>query len=101
MLLHADLIPGNVLHRRGEVVGLIDFGALTTGDPAYDLTCAWWILDASGRADLRERLQYSDDEWDRGRALAVVQGALASWYYTPKAHPLAALGDRALREAER
>ncbi|WP_370894712.1 phosphotransferase [Janibacter sp. GXQ6167] len=41
VLLHADLIPGNVLHRRGEVVGLIDFGALTTGDPAYDLTCAW------------------------------------------------------------
>lgn len=41
VLLHADLIPGNLLHRDGRLTGLLDLGALTTGDPAWDLTPAW------------------------------------------------------------
>lgn len=98
VLLHADLIPGNLVHRGERLTGLLDLGALTTGDPAWDLAPGWWVLDDPGRARLRELLGGDDDEWARGRALATVQAALATWYYTPRRHPLAALGDRALRE---
>lgn len=98
VLLHADLIPGNLLHRDGRLTGLLDLGALTTGDPAWDLTPAWWVLDAPGRSRLRDLLGGDDAVWARARALATVQGALATWHYTPRRHPLAALGDRALQQ---
>ncbi|MCM3555434.1 phosphotransferase [Janibacter melonis] len=98
VLLHADLIPGNLLHREGRLTGLLDLGALTTGDPAWDLTPAWWVLDAPGRSRLRDLLGGDDAVWARARALATVQGALATWHNTPRRHPLAALGDRALQQ---
>ncbi|MGH3923564.1 MAG: aminoglycoside phosphotransferase family protein, partial [Pseudonocardiaceae bacterium] len=39
--LHADLLPSNVLVRDGRVAGVLDFGTMATGDPAYDVTPAW------------------------------------------------------------
>src|SRR6185369_5509961 len=48
--LHADLIPGNLLLRDGRIVGVLDFGAMASGDPAYDITPAWHILDAGSRS---------------------------------------------------
>ncbi len=38
--LHADLLPGNLLVRHGRLAGVLDFGTICTGDPAYDLTPA-------------------------------------------------------------
>ena len=43
--LHADLLPSNVLVRDGRVAGVLDFGAMATGDPAYDVTPAWHLFD--------------------------------------------------------
>ncbi|MBP6997307.1 MAG: phosphotransferase [Phycicoccus sp.] len=99
MLLHADLIPGNLVQRAGILVGLLDFGTLTTGAPAWDLTPAWWILDAAGRAAFRDRLCVDDADWAVGRALALTQGLLARWYYEPRGHALAPLGARAAAQA--
>lgn len=42
--LHADLHPANVLTADGELCGIIDFGDLCAGDPAYDLAAAWILL---------------------------------------------------------
>lgn len=42
--LHGDLHPGNVLVRRGEIAGIIDWGDLTAGDPATDLAAAWMLF---------------------------------------------------------
>jgi aminoglycoside phosphotransferase (APT) family kinase protein len=47
--LHADLLPGNLLVRDGRLAGVLDFGAICTGDPAYDVTAAWHVLDADSR----------------------------------------------------
>ena len=65
--LHADLIPGNLLVRDGQLVGVIDFGCLTTGDPAYDVTPAWHLLDRQSRQVFREVVGPDDGTWRRAR----------------------------------
>ena len=42
--LHADLHPANVLTAGGAICGVIDFGDLCAGDPAYDLAAVWLLL---------------------------------------------------------
>jgi aminoglycoside phosphotransferase (APT) family kinase protein len=42
--LHGDLHPANVLVDDGRVSGVIDFGDITAGDPACDLSVAWMLL---------------------------------------------------------
>lgn len=42
--LHTDLHAANVLTVHGELRGVIDFGDLSTGDPAADLAAAWLLL---------------------------------------------------------
>ena len=42
--LHADLHPANVLTADGTLCGVIDFGDLCAGDPAYDLAAGWLLL---------------------------------------------------------
>ncbi|WP_328916272.1 MULTISPECIES: aminoglycoside phosphotransferase family protein [unclassified Streptomyces] len=48
--LHGDLHPANILTTNGTFSGVIDFGDLFAGDPAYDLAAAW-ILLPDGAAD--------------------------------------------------
>lgn len=48
--IHGDLHPGNLVARGPALTGIIDFGDVTAGDPAYDLAIAWLAFDASGRA---------------------------------------------------
>ncbi|WP_031512001.1 phosphotransferase [Streptomyces sp. NRRL F-5123] len=50
MWLHGDLHPANVLTADGTFCGVIDFGDLFAGDPAFDLAAAW-ILLPDGAAD--------------------------------------------------
>lgn len=98
VLLHADLIPGNLVARGDELVGLLDFGTLTTGYAATDLTPAWWVLDGAGRERFRALLEVDDVAWAWGRACAAIQGHLAHWIYQPRGHGLAPLGARAVAE---
>ncbi len=42
--LHGDLHPANVLVNDRQVSGVIDFGDITAGDPANDLSVAWMLL---------------------------------------------------------
>jgi aminoglycoside phosphotransferase (APT) family kinase protein len=42
--LHGDLHPANILVNDGQVSGVIDFGDVTAGDPASDLSVAWMLL---------------------------------------------------------
>jgi aminoglycoside phosphotransferase (APT) family kinase protein len=41
--LHGDLHPGNLLVDDGRLAGVIDFGDLTSGDPATDLAVRWML----------------------------------------------------------
>ncbi|MEU4573510.1 aminoglycoside phosphotransferase family protein [Nonomuraea sp. ATR24] len=58
--VHGDLHPANVVVTDGTLSGVIDFGDLFAGDPAWDLAAAWVLLpsgaaarffDSYGRAD--------------------------------------------------
>jgi aminoglycoside phosphotransferase (APT) family kinase protein len=44
MWVHGDLHPANVVVSDGTLSGIVDFGALFAGDPAWDLTAAWLLL---------------------------------------------------------
>ncbi|MFW5418165.1 aminoglycoside phosphotransferase family protein [Nocardiopsis sp. CNT-189] len=48
--LHGDLHPANVVTSDGTFCGVIDFGDLFAGDPAFDLAAAWSLLP-DGAAD--------------------------------------------------
>jgi aminoglycoside phosphotransferase (APT) family kinase protein len=41
--LHGDLHPGNLLINDGHLSGVIDFGDLTSGDPATDFAVHWML----------------------------------------------------------
>ncbi|MER7622151.1 aminoglycoside phosphotransferase family protein [Streptomyces sp. NPDC126503] len=58
--VHGDLHPANAVASDGRLAGVIDFGDLFAGDPAWDLAAAWVLLpegaasrffEAYGRAD--------------------------------------------------
>lgn len=71
--IHGDLHPGNLIARGSELRGIIDFGDLTAGDPAYDLAVAWLAFDSSGRTRFRAALDghYDAATWIRAHAWAV------------------------------
>lgn len=73
--LHGDLHPLNILVGDGVPVGVVDFGDLTAGDPATDLSVAWLLFDdADDRATLFEAYGGIDDALGRraqGWALAL------------------------------
>jgi aminoglycoside phosphotransferase (APT) family kinase protein len=60
--IHGDLHPGNLLVSEGRLSAVIDFGDLTAGDPATDLSAFWMLLPPSA---LRTFLTSARDEFDR------------------------------------
>ena len=58
--LHGDLHPANILVDDGQVSGVIDFGDITAGDPASDLSVAWMLLPAACHAGFWSAYQADD-----------------------------------------
>ena len=77
---HADLAAENLLIRDGHLATVLDFGALSVGDPTVDLAVAWEILDPPAREILRRQVGADDATWLRGRAWALCV-TLMIWYY--------------------
>ena len=75
--LHGDLHPANILVHRGRISGVIDFGDITSGDPATDLSAAWMFLPARHHHEFRAAYHAasghpdSDDTWARARGWAL------------------------------
>jgi aminoglycoside phosphotransferase (APT) family kinase protein len=55
--LHGDLHPANILVDRGRISGVIDFGDITAGDPATDLSVAWALLPPDAHPAFRAAYQ--------------------------------------------
>ena len=79
--IHGDLHPGNLLVHEGRLSAVIDFGDLTSGDPATDLAVAWMLLPRSTRLRFREAAAspaqpIDDDTWTRARGWALAFGLI-------------------------
>ena len=74
LLLHGDLHPGNLLLAPDDgLAAVLDFGDVTSGDPATDLATAWLTFDGDARERFQRALGASVDEatWRRARGWAV------------------------------
>src|SRR5215207_5359156 len=99
--LHGDLHPANILVHRGRISGVIDFGDITSGDPATDLSVAWMLLPADCHDAFQNAYRApgecaaTDDTWARARgwALALSLVFLAHSADNPQ---LAEIGHRTL-----
>lgn len=75
--LHGDPHPANILLADGRVSGVVDFGDITAGDPACDLSLAWMLLPAASHDEFRTAYgaagngAISDATWARGRGWAL------------------------------
>lgn len=74
--VHGDLHPANILVHHGRLSGVIDFGDITSGDPAADLSVAWMLLPADCHRTFRDAYaaagQAADDgTWVRARGWAL------------------------------
>ena len=72
--VHGDLHPANVVVAGGTLAGVVDFGAVFAGDPAWDLAAAWLLLPAGGAARFFDRYGPADEATvRRARGLAAMK----------------------------
>ena len=101
--IHGDLHPGNLIAQGPRLAGIIDFGDVTAGDPAYDLALAWLAFDRAGRdrfiaASAAATAHGREPEtWVRARAWAMAV-ALMLLTHSDDNPPYAALGREAFLE---
>jgi aminoglycoside phosphotransferase (APT) family kinase protein len=93
--VHGDLHPANILVHRGRISGVLDFGDLTAGDPAADLSVGWMLLPADCHAVFRAAAGASDTSWARAAGWAVALG-LVYLAHSADNPQLAAVGRRTL-----
>ncbi|MET8630845.1 aminoglycoside phosphotransferase family protein [Kitasatospora sp. NPDC004669] len=72
--VHGDLHPANVVVADGTLAGVVDFGAVFAGDPAWDLMAAWLLLPAGGASRFFDSYAQADDATvRRARGLAAMK----------------------------
>lgn len=78
---HGDLVAENLLISGGRLAAVLDFGALSVGDPTVDLIGAWELLDTPARDVLRRAVGADDPTWLLGRAWALSLALRTFPYY--------------------
>jgi len=72
--VHGDLHPANVVVEDGTLAGVVDFGALFAGDPAWDLGAAWLLLPEGSASRFFDRYARADEATvRRARGLAAMK----------------------------
>ena len=94
--LHSDIHSGNLLVVDGNISALIDFGGLTLGDPAVDLTVAWSMLSEQARTVFADQLAVDPAQWRRGQAWALSIALIQLPYYHTNNPVLAATALRTI-----
>lgn len=76
--IHGDLHARNVLTLEGTITGVIDWGDMTSGDPAIDLASLWMLLPhEAARAEAQQAYgSVSSALWLRARGWAVLFGVM-------------------------
>ncbi|GAB3890643.1 aminoglycoside phosphotransferase family protein [Kibdelosporangium lantanae] len=72
--VHGDLHPANVVVANGTLSGVVDFGDMFTGDPAWDLAAAWVLLPAGTATRFFDTYARADEATvRRARGLAAMK----------------------------
>ena len=72
--VHGDLHPANVVVSDGTLSGIVDFGDMTAGDPAWDLAAGWVLLPAGMAARFFDTYAQADEAAiRRARGLAAMK----------------------------
>jgi aminoglycoside phosphotransferase (APT) family kinase protein len=76
--LHGDLHPQNVLVENGAIVGIIDWGDITSGDIATDLASIWMLFDDrhARKQVISEYANASEATLQRAKGWAVLFGVV-------------------------
>lgn len=74
--VHGDIHATNLLVKSGRLSAVIDFGGLSVGDPACDLTIAWTFFSGESREAFKSGLQVDDASWSRARGWALWKGLI-------------------------
>jgi aminoglycoside phosphotransferase (APT) family kinase protein len=104
MWIHGDLHPANLLLVDDQLAAVIDFGDITSGDPATDLSVMWMLLPPEHRETLftaagRQRSNAADDQmWRRARGWALAIG-VAVVALGRDGNPLTEMGKRTIEAA--
>ncbi|WP_345561779.1 aminoglycoside phosphotransferase family protein [Nonomuraea rosea] len=93
--LHGDPHPGNLLLDGDRLVAVLDFGDLTSGDPATDLAAAWLVFDENAREVFRSRVHADEVTWERARGWALVMGTALA-VHSADNPTMAAIGEHVL-----
>jgi aminoglycoside phosphotransferase (APT) family kinase protein len=96
--LHGDLHPANLIVRDGELAAVIDFGDLTSGDPATDLAIGWMWFEGEARDAFRQATGADELTWRRAQAWAL-HLAVAFLANSADNSTMAAVGRRTLSQA--
>lgn len=78
--MHTDLKPSNLLVRHGRLVGVVDFGGLSVGDPTCEHAAAW-DLPPEARAAYAAELGLDEGTRLRARAWALAIALAGVPYY--------------------
>ena len=82
VLLHSDVLAGNVLVRAGRLHAVIDWAGVRRGDPARDLMAAWTLFRGRSRRRFRAAVDADDDTWARARGWALTRITNVAYYAT-------------------
>lgn len=75
MWLHGDLHPANVVTDGATLTGIIDFGDMGVGDPAWDVAAAWTLLPSGADAAFFDLYRADAATVRRARGLALLRAA--------------------------
>jgi aminoglycoside phosphotransferase (APT) family kinase protein len=95
--IHGDLMAGNLLVQDGRLSAVIDWGGLGTGDPAPDLSPAYWLFDGDIRAEYVAAVGYDDATLRRARGWIVAPAVTGVDYYAETFPAMARRGLDSLR----
>jgi len=96
--LHGDLHPANILVDHGQLSGMIDFGDITSGDPACDLSVAWMLFPEAAHREVFWAQYAKADDSTRVRARGwALNFSLVFLAYSADNPLMAEIGRRAYR----
>jgi aminoglycoside phosphotransferase (APT) family kinase protein len=93
--VHSRRARANILISGGRVSGVIDFGDITSGDPAADLSVAWMLLPLPEHEAFHAAYGGGDALWARARGWALGLG-LVFLVFSADNPAMLAIGQRTL-----